>query len=171
MATLDQLPSHDADGNLRVVIETPRGATTKLKYDPELGVFVHSRALTLGLSYPYDWGFVPSTRAEDGDPLDVMVVHDATSFPGVVIACRPLALLLVTQRKAGGNPDQRVRNDRVIAVPARDQRLARQTRLDERVKAELERFFEAAVWFSEKEARMEGWLEQELDAHIRTLLR
>ena len=171
MRALDQLPSYDAEGNLRVVIETPRGASTKLKYDPELGVFMHSRALSLGLSYPYDWGFVPSTRAEDGDPLDVMVVHDATSFPGVVIACRPLAVLLVSQRKAGGNPDERVRNDRVIAVPAKDQRLAQQKRLDQRVKAELERFFEAAVWFTEKEARIEGWLEEEIDAYIRTLLR
>jgi Inorganic pyrophosphatase len=56
----------------------------KLEYDIELGVFTASRGLRLGMSYPFDWGFVPSTRAPDGDPLEVLVVHEASTYPGAL---------------------------------------------------------------------------------------
>ena len=65
-----------------------------------------------GLSYPYDWGFIPSTKANDGDPLDVLIIHDAQTFPGVVLRCRPVGILEVEQQ-AG----QEGKNDRVFAVP------------------------------------------------------
>ena len=68
-----------------------------------------------GLSYPYDWGFIPSTKAEDGDPLDVLVIHDAQTFPGVVLRCRPVGILEVEQQSEG----KKERNDRVFAVPDR----------------------------------------------------
>jgi hypothetical protein len=91
-----------------VVVETPRGARAKLTFDPELKTFVLSKALMLGLSYPYDWGFIPSTRAEDGDPLDAMVIHDAATTPGLVLRCKLIGVLQTMQK----TKHDRIRNDR-----------------------------------------------------------
>jgi inorganic pyrophosphatase len=55
--------------------------------------------LMAGLSYPYDWGFIPSTKAEDGDPLDVLIIHDAQTYPGVVLRCRPVGVLEVAEEQ------------------------------------------------------------------------
>jgi hypothetical protein len=79
---MTDLPSFDDDGNLQVVVESPRGSTLKIDYDEEHGLFTVARSLPLGVSYPYDFGFVPSTRAEDGDPIDVMTLHDHATYPG-----------------------------------------------------------------------------------------
>lgn len=84
------LPARDPDGTLNVVVETPRGSTAKFKYDERDGVIRLSRPLPVGICYPYDWGYVPSTRAADGDALDAMVVWDGVSYPGVVISARCL---------------------------------------------------------------------------------
>jgi inorganic pyrophosphatase len=149
------LPTRDQQGALRAVIETPRGSVAKLKYDPDLGVFRLERPLAVGIAYPYDWGFFPSTRAADGDPLDVMVVHDATSHPGLVIPCRPLGVLQVTQkRKVGAG---RERNDRILAVPVREYRRASEAILAPRLRRELEQFFRCAVLLEGKAIRFEGW--------------
>src|SRR5262249_52942694 len=88
-------PTFASDDSIRVVIESPRGSALKLKYDPDLDVMTLSRPLTAGLTYPYDWGFVPSTRGADGDPIDAIVIWDATSYPGVVLQCRPVGILHV----------------------------------------------------------------------------
>jgi inorganic pyrophosphatase len=68
-----------------------------------------------GLTYPYDWGFVPSTEAEDGDPLDVLVIHDAGTYPGLILRCKPIGVLEVVQI----TKRERGRNDRIFAVPDR----------------------------------------------------
>src|SRR5205814_4508826 len=96
---LTKLPAKDDEGSYRVVVESPRGSPVKMKYDPVHGVITMSRPLTLGLRYPFDWGFVPSTRAEDGDPVDAMIVWEGSSFPGVVIPCRLLGVVQVEQDK------------------------------------------------------------------------
>ncbi len=147
------LPSRDASGAFRVVVESPRGSRVKLKYDPELAAFTLSRPLVLGVAYPFDWGFVPGTRAPDGDPLDAMVLLDAPTFPGVVIPCRALALLCIEQNaKQGGG---RQRNDRVIAAPVKAPRLADE--VPPRVRQELEAFFVSATLFEQKDVRIVGW--------------
>ena len=78
MTDLVKLPAFSDKTTCHVVIESPRGSTVKFKYDPEHRVMSLSRPLTAGLAYPYDWGFVPSTRASDGDPLDAFVMWDGT---------------------------------------------------------------------------------------------
>src|SRR4051794_680871 len=66
---LDRIPAR-TEGGFHVVVETPRGAPYKLKLDPELAVLTLKRPLPLGFTWPYDFGFVPSTKAPDGDPVD-----------------------------------------------------------------------------------------------------
>ena len=154
MATdLLSLPTRDEEtGAIHVVIESPRGSQVKLKYTPALRTFVLARPLALGVAYPYDWGFVPGTRADDGDPVDALVLLDAATFPGVVVACRPLALLEVEQNAREGG---RQRNDRIIAAPAEARRP--EIALDARVRDELVAFFHAVTLLEGKDLRVLGW--------------
>ena len=93
-------------------MESPRGAVVKLKYSPELQVMSISRPLPLGLAFPYDFGFVPSTEADDGDPVDVLVLMDEPAFAGCVLSCRPVGVIEGEQ----GDKKDKERNDRIIAV-------------------------------------------------------
>jgi inorganic pyrophosphatase len=152
------LPTYAATDAFHVVIESPRGSTSKFKYDPARKVMTLSRPLTNGLSYPYDWGFVPSTRAADGDPLDAIVMWDGTSYPGVVIPCRPIGVLRVEQT----NPTARTRerNDRLAALPTKAPRwdsVRSVSDLGERIRQEIEQFFLTAVAFEGKELAILGW--------------
>jgi inorganic pyrophosphatase len=158
MGSLLDLAPLPAEGLIHVVIESPRGATSKLKYDGELGAFTLSRPLPLGLCYPHDWGFVPGTRAEDGDPLDALVISDGTSFAGLVLRARPLGVIQLEQ-DAKGKPGQRERNDRLVAVPEPSPRLAHRSFQDlpVRVREELERFFLDTTYLEHKNARVLGW--------------
>src|SRR3954463_7268783 len=114
MGNLHNLPVRNKDGDVHVVVETPRGSAAKLEFDPQLQAFTLSKSLMLGLSYPYDWGFIPSTEGEDGDPIDVLVLHDAATSPGLVLRCKIIGVLEVLQKERG---KQKIRNDRLIAVP------------------------------------------------------
>ena len=151
-AGLLSLPPRDRDGVMRVVIESPAGARVKLKYAPDLGGFVLSRPLVLGVSYPFDWGFVPGTAAPDGDPVDAMVLLDVPTYPGVIIPCRALALLQVEQNAKDGG---RQRNDRIIVEPV----VARRSpgEVADHVKQELEQFFLSATLFEGKDVEILGW--------------
>lgn len=156
MADFLKLPAWNKDGALHVVVETPKGSGAKFKFDARLATFVYLKSLMLGLSYPYDWGFVPSTLAEDGDPLDAMVVHDAATAPGMVIPCRAIGVLQVRQTRKG----KWVRNDRIIAIPteAHSGRSLRSVRqVSPEVREELEKFFAATQALNDKELRFLGW--------------
>jgi inorganic pyrophosphatase len=158
VSDLTKLPLRGDRGAFHVVVESPRGSTVKLKYDPALGAFTISRPLARGLRYPYDWGFVPSTKGPDGDPLDALVYWDVATWPGVVLPCRALGVLQVDQKKKQGKG--RERNDRLLAVPvaaARAQNLRTHESLSRREREELEHFFLAAVAFENKDARILGW--------------
>jgi len=153
---LHTLPPRDGEGAVRVVVEAPRGCGIKLKYDPDLGAFEYGRALPLGLAYPYDWGFVPGTRAEDGDPLDALVLCDVPSYPGVVIPCRPIGAVLLDQKEDG----KRQRNDRLVLAPlglSRFEHLRDPDALPQRMRQEIERFFLDTTFFTQKDARVLGW--------------
>jgi inorganic pyrophosphatase len=146
------LPARTPDGALHVVVETPRGSCSKLKYSSNLGAFVVSRVLALGVTYPFDWGFVPSTRGPDGDPVDAMVLANVSNYPGVVVCCRPLAVLQVEQKaKEGG----RQRNDRIIVEPVAMERPT--PPLTQRLREELEAFFVMSTLFADKDIRLLGW--------------
>jgi inorganic pyrophosphatase len=146
------------DGSLNVIVESPRGATSKFKYDLARDRIVLSRPLPTGIVYPHDWGFVPSTRAPDGDPVDAMIVWDGVSYPGVLVLCRPIGILNVEQTNVKSGA--RERNDRLAVLPVAARRLdtiATVHDLPERARAELEQFFVAATFFEKKNVRVLGW--------------
>ena len=114
-ASLVELPSWDADGNVVAVIEVPRGSRNKLDFDPDWGAFRLAKVLPEGMVFPYDFGFIPGTRGEDGDPLDILILLDGAVAPGTVISARLLGVIEARQREDDG---EWVRNDRFIAVAA-----------------------------------------------------
>jgi inorganic pyrophosphatase len=158
MKTLDKLPTFAEEGIFHVVVESPRGSVLKLKYRADLNAMSISRPLPLGLVYPHDWGFVPSTRGEDGDPVDAVLLWDVASFPGVVVPCRPLAVVQVEQNRHDGSG--RARNDRILALPVEARREARLTleSIPKRVREELEHFFVAAAALERKDVKILGWV-------------
>jgi inorganic pyrophosphatase len=150
------LPAFTEDGDVHVVIETPRGSRAKLDYDPKLEAFTLSKSLLIGLTYPHDWGFVPSTKAEDGDPIDMMVIHDAATFPGLVLSCRLIGILQIEQ-KSKGNLE---RNDRLFAVPRQshaEQGLRDVRDISKPMQEELEKFFIATDELEKKKLKVLGW--------------
>lgn len=156
MPNFINLPPFANDDDVHVVVETPRGSRAKLDYDPKLEAFTLRKSLLTGLTYPHDWGFVPSTRADDGDPMDVMVVHDATTFPGLVLTCRIIGVLQIEQKNKGKSE----RNDRLFAVPrsSHSELGIRDVRdLSKPIQQELEKFFKATDELEDKKLEILGW--------------
>src|SRR6266536_3479510 len=156
MANLLKLPSLDNEGNVHVVVETPRGSRAKLTYDPDLRAFVLSKSLMAGLTYPHDWGFIPSTLAEDGDPVDALVIHEAATSPGLVIKCKVIGMLEILEHRK----KKKQRNDRVMAVPVNshaEQGLRDVRELTRQVREELEKFFVATAELQSKTLECLGW--------------
>jgi inorganic pyrophosphatase len=125
---------------VRVVIETPKGSRNKYAFDAEEKVFSLKKVLPAGMAFPYDFGFVPSTRAEDGDPIDVLVLMDEPAFVGCVLACRPVGVIEGEQKDG----KKRIRNDRIVAVEQDNHSYAAIKHIDDLGKPfvrELEEFF------------------------------
>ncbi len=98
-------------GLLRVIIETPKGSRNKFAFNPDDHIFELRKVLPAGLAFPYDFGFIPSTKAEDGDPVDVLVLMDEPAFPGCALSCRPIGVIQGEQRE-----DSWIRNDRIVGI-------------------------------------------------------
>lgn len=99
-----------------VVIETPKGSAQKYDYVPNTPFFKLKKILPSGMVFPYDFGFIPKTKGEDGDPLDVIVISEFNSFPGVIIKCRIIGGIKAEQSKERKS-DKLIRNDRFLAIP------------------------------------------------------
>ena len=157
---LAALPTFSSADVFHVVVESPRGSSLKLKYEPKWEAMSVSRPLPLGVVYPLDWGFIPATQAPDGDPLDSMLFWDATSSPGIVVACRAIGVLQVEQNRRNGMPEDRVRNDRILAVPLaarREREIMELGSIPRRVLEELEQFAIAATALEGKDLAILGW--------------
>ena len=114
MNAITRLPTFDPQsGELLSVVETPKGSRNKYAFNPTLSVFELRRVLPRGMLFPYDFGFVPGTKADDGDPLDVLLLLDDSAPMGCVIRVRAIGVIEARQREAKADW---VRNDRLIAV-------------------------------------------------------
>ena len=97
-SALTKLPMQDpATGTLIAVVETPKGARNKYDYDPDLCCLKLAAVLPEGMVFPFDFGFIPSTQAEDGDPLDVAILLDQPVPPGCVVEVRIIGAILAEQ--------------------------------------------------------------------------
>jgi inorganic pyrophosphatase len=143
-ATLESLPTRDRDGAILAVIEATQGTRHKLKYRAEWNAFELNGVLPLGLSFPYEFGFLPSTLGDDGDPLDVLVLADEALPPGTVVPCRVVGAIEAEQQDEGASEPER--NDRLLAVATRSHRYGECRDLGDiaaKVLSEIEQFFVA----------------------------
>jgi inorganic pyrophosphatase len=128
------------DGIIQVVIETPKGSRNKYAFDVEQKVFELKKVLPAGMTFPYDFGFIPRTKGGDGDPVDVLVLMDEPAFPGVVVKCRLVGIIEGEQY----DKKNRERNDRVVAVASENHSFADIKHVDDLGKLflhEIEDFF------------------------------
>jgi inorganic pyrophosphatase len=111
---LSDTATYDKDsGDIRVVIETPKGSRNKYRYVPDCDCFELATALPDGMAFPFDFGFLPSTLGDDGDPLDALVLMDSPVFGGCVLRCRLIGVIEAREKERGKRWEQ---NDRLIAV-------------------------------------------------------
>lgn len=127
---------------LNAVVESPRGSRVKLKYDPDSDVFALSYVLARGSTFPCEFGFIPSTLGDDGDPLDILILMDAATCTGCVLSARALGVIEAEQTQEGST----FRNDRIIAIAVAEHERAHFRSLDGIAPAlldEIEHFFVA----------------------------
>ncbi|MET0627103.1 MAG: inorganic diphosphatase [Acidimicrobiia bacterium] len=125
------------DDSLDVVIEIPRGSRNKYEYDHEHHVIRLDRRLFSATVYPADYGFIPDTLAEDGDPLDALVLLEDPTFPGCWVRARPIGVFWMEDEQG---PDAKI-----ICVPVHDPVYEGVTKLDELrpyLLDEIEHFFD-----------------------------
>src|SRR5437588_7646878 len=111
-ANPSQLSAIDDDGQIQVIIETPKGSRNKFAFDPDQRAFKLKKVLPEGMVFPHDFGFIPSTEAEDSDPLDVLLLMDQPAFPGCLVEARLIGVIEGEQSEDG----KKERNDRLLAV-------------------------------------------------------
>jgi inorganic pyrophosphatase len=105
-------PRAAQNGLVHVIVDTPKGSRNKYKFDEELGLFKLSRVLPAGMSFPADFGWVPSTRAEDGDAVDVLILTEAPLFVGCLVTVKLLGVIRASQVEKR----KKIRNDRLIGA-------------------------------------------------------
>lgn len=138
-----------------VIVETPRGSRAKLTFDFELGLLRLTKVLPAGFEFPFNFGSIPGTRAQDGDPLDMLLFLSGPVPAGTLIAARPVGVLEAEQTEDGKTQ----RNDRLVgvAVESNGQRVRSIGDIDTRTRREYERFFEAYNSQAGKQFRSLGW--------------
>src|SRR3954463_14459331 len=117
------------------IVEAVRGSRNKFKFDPAQQLFIHDGLLPAGASYPFDFGFIPGTKAEDGDPIDVLLLMDEPAFVGAVVPFRMIGAIEAEQRERDGKT---VRNDRLLGVACKSETYRDVRELDDLPRALLE---------------------------------
>lgn len=157
MTNLEDLETTDPEtGRVNAIIESPKGSRNKFDYEPQRGLFRLAKALPAGSVFPFDMGFLPSTRGEDGDPLDVLVLMDEPVFPGCLVEARLIGVIEAEQTERDG---QTMRNDRLIAVAAVAQShgsIEALDHLEDSAVAAIEQFFVSYNTLAGKEFKPTG---------------
>jgi inorganic pyrophosphatase len=137
---VDLEPFDKEFGHVNAIIDTPKGSRNKFKYDEKIGLFRLGGALPMGALFPFDFGYIPSTRAGDGDPLDILILMDDPAFVGCLVPAKLIGVIEAEQTE----DQETTRNDRLIAVVA-DSRNHSHIRflgdLNNNLVHEIERFF------------------------------
>ena len=126
---------------ITAMVECPKGFNQKFDYEPKEKRFRLSKVLPAGLVFPFDFGMIPGTKGEDGDPLDMIVISESGTFPSCLIDCRLVGALQAEQTERDGKT---MRNDRLIGVPGVSQLFSAVNTLEELPEAilnQLEAFF------------------------------
>lgn len=145
-------PGPECPELVRMIVEIPKGSANKIEYDGELGLFRLDRSLYSPMHYPGDYGFIPGTLAEDGDPLDVLTLVSEPSFTGCLIEVRPVGVLNMVDRDEA--------DQKIIAVPTRNPRYDQIHTMDQvfpHVRRELEHFFSIYKELEGRVATTQGW--------------
>jgi len=143
--------------HVEVVIEIAKGSRNKYEYDHERGVFVLDRVLYSSVHYPTDYGFIPNTRAADGDPLDIMVIVEEPTFTGCRLIARAVGVLVMH--------DEKGRDEKILSVPVRDPRFDQITdvqHVSPHLLKEIENFFATYKELEGKETITLGWYDAEV---------
>lgn len=152
MSLLDVPAGKNPPSEINIVIEIPKGSTNKYEVDQVTGVLKLDRVLYSPLFYPCDYGYIPQTLYNDGDPLDALVLLSHPTFPGCVIEAHPIGVLAMQDEKG---PDEKV-----LCVAARDPRFNTWhtlADLNEHVRKEIVHFFEVYKALEEKSVNVVGW--------------
>ena len=159
---LSRIPAQPEPGVVNVLIEIAAGSKNKYEFDKDLQAFALDRVLYSSVQYPYDYGFIPNTLADDGDPLDGMVIMDEPTFPGCVIAARPIGMLEMID---GGD-----RDEKILCVPDNDPRYTEVKSLEDIAPHRLEEiaeFFRTYKNLQKKVTEILGW--KDVD-HVQPLI-
>src|ERR1700728_2779112 len=133
-------PVRKKGGLLQVIVETPKGSRNKFSFDMEQEIFSLKKVLPAGMVFPYDFGFLPKTLADDGDPIDVLLLMDEPAFPGILVPSRLIGVIEGEQIDG----KKRIRNDRLVAIADANHMYANVRKLNDLPKKflrELEDFF------------------------------
>lgn len=146
------LPGKKFPNEVYVVIEIPKGSRNKYEFNEEFGLVELDRVNYTAMAHPYDYGFIPGTRSEDGDHLDAFVLLDNSAFPGALVAARPIGVLFMV--------DDGEKDEKVITVPAKDPRynhIKDLSDLSPHIKKEIEHFFLHYKDLQKVVVELKGW--------------
>src|SRR3989344_8201703 len=145
-------PGKKFPNEIYVVLEIPKGSRNKYEFNEEFGLIELDRVNYTAMAHPYDYGFIPGTRSEDGDHLDAFVLLDHSAFPGCLVSARPIGVLFMVD---GGEKDEKI-----IAVPAKDPRfnhIKDLSDLSPHIKKEIEHFFLHYKDLQKVIVELKGW--------------
>jgi inorganic pyrophosphatase len=143
----------ESTGALNVIVETPKGSRNKFKFDEEHRLYKLSSVLPAGMDFPYDFGFIPSTHGDDGDPIDALLLMDVPAFAGCLVPSRLIGVIEAEQTEENG---ETVRNDRLLAVAVESvlhRDVVSITQLSAALLDEIEAFFDAYTRLRNKKYR------------------